>query len=64
MKTTMEMFVRERIAALEAEVAELRKDAERIKNVVEGVKHRAKLRGFMMPEDAHDLLAAMKEAQS
>lgn len=43
-----------RIKKLEAELAECRR-------VAEGVKYRKSLRGFFVPQDTYDLLAAIGE---
>lgn len=48
------------IARLQAENVELRKDAERIKRIAQESTIRMQARGFYMPEDYHDLVAAMK----
>lgn len=49
-----------RMDRLQAENAELRKDAERIKRIAQESTIRMQARGFYMPEDYHDLVAAMK----
>ena len=52
----------EEILILRAKLEAAEKDAARIKKVAEGVKQRCGLRGFLMPEDASDLLDVIHDA--
>jgi hypothetical protein len=51
--------LRDEIASLKGQLAECKKDAERIKQIAGGIEFRGRLRAFYMPEDLEDILAAI-----